>query len=81
VLACRLLRAVAEGLVTYPSPWRGVAHTVMVGIVPVIGKRLLREVSVPLFVITLGSPLSQISREESSSGEAEVRPRLRPSLS
>jgi hypothetical protein len=61
-------------------PWRGVAHTVVIGTVPVMGKRLLWDALAPLFFMTLGSPLPQISREEPISGEAEVRPRLRPSL-
>jgi hypothetical protein len=54
----------------------------VVGIVLVMGKIFSREVSAPLFFMTLGSPLSQISREESSSGEAEAeaRSRLQPSL-
>jgi hypothetical protein len=48
----------------------------VVVIVLVMGKGLLQEASAPLFFMTLGIPLSQISREELSSDEAEVRPRL-----
>jgi hypothetical protein len=82
VLACFLLRAKgeAEGSVTYPSPWRGVAHTVVVDTVPVMGKSFLWDASVLLFLMTLGMSSVTDIEEEPCSGEAEVRPRLRPSL-
>jgi hypothetical protein len=55
-------------------------HTVLVDTMPVMEKASCRMHQFHCFWWRWERPLSQISREEPSSGEAEVHPRLRSSL-